>query len=149
MIPGASGSWVETVFGIAGTGGLLTSIILAAQLYIGKRTADRKADLDLEVHRDGLTFELLEAARSEVAALRHEIDRNRFNREHVEHFETALRHIEALLLAENETELKSARRQAQAFLNRMKRMQEARGIVRNEMQRIESEERLSPRKEDQ
>jgi hypothetical protein len=134
------------------TGGTLGLLLLAAQLFVQNRklkvdarTSDRKADLDLEVHRDSLTFQLLEAARSEIQQLRLEVERRRLGEEHIRHFDDALVHIEALLLAENDTDRKAAERQARAFLNRMRRMQEARGIIANEIQRIESEQALNER----
>lgn len=132
--------------------GTLGALALASKFFIDRREAQRKstadtrgADLDLERHRDGLTFELLEAARAEIGALRSEVERRRLGEEHIRHFEDALLHIEALLLVENDAERITAERQARAFLNRMRRMQEARGIIANELQRIDSARSIQDR----
>lgn len=149
----AGGITIEDVFNYLSTGGILGLLALAIGLYVDRRRLqvaakanDRKADLDLEVHRDGLTFQLLETARAELAILRVEVERLRPNEEHLHHFEMALQHIEALLLAESEAERMAAERGAKAFLNRMRRMQEARGTILNEAQRQESEVALSERR---
>jgi hypothetical protein len=147
---------VEAVFQYIQAFGSLGLLALATKFYVDRRhlqiqlkLGDRKADLDLEVHRDGLTFELLEAARKEIASLRVEVERSRINEDHIRHFDEALQHIEGLLLAENAGERKAAERGARAFLNRMRRMQEARGIIANELQRLKSEQNLDDRAEGQ
>ena len=143
---------VEWVFQWLQTFGSIGLLALATKFYVDRRhlqiqlkLGDRKADLDLEIHRDGLTFELLEAARHEIASLRIDLERSRINEDHIHHFDDALRHIEELLLAENAGERKSAERSARAFLNRMRRMQEARGTLSNEIQRITSEQNIEDR----
>ena len=143
MIPPLIGSGIEGIWNAAGGASLVGFI----WLYLNHRKMQnqhavdgRKADLDLEQHRDQLTFDLLKAAQSEIKALR--LDRERFNDLHIQHFEDALGHIEALLLVENNADRKAAERQARAFLNRMRRLAEVRGVIANEVQRLESERNL-------
>lgn len=141
------------IWGALQAGGMLGALALASKFYIDRRKLQqqalkdgRQADLDLESHRDSLTFELLEAARSEVAALREE--RRRLSEQHIRHFEDALSHIEALLLAEGNEERATAERQARAFLNRMRRIADAKGTVINEIQRLASEKHIAEREAD-
>lgn len=142
---------VAEVFEYIRTGSLMGLLWLAAKLYVDnrrlkldagaarakERAEDRAADLKLEEHRDGLTFQLLEAARAELTVLRTEIQRLRPTENHLQLFETALEHIEALLNADAESRI-GIERSARAFLKRMRRMQEARGTITNEVQRVES-----------
>lgn len=104
-----------------------------------RHVADRTADAKLEEQRDALTFQLLEAARTELAELKAEVQRLRPMESHLFHFDEALKHLEALLSATTEAERRRAGRFAQAFLNRMRRYQEATGTLRNEAQRIDSQ----------
>lgn len=125
-------------FNLIGSGGLLA---LCIRLYLGNRKLKieaGRADFDIEKHRDKLTFELLQAARSEISALRLEVERLQPNGQHLRHFEAALDHLEALLSAGTEEERAVAERQARAFLNRMRRLREASGVLRNEVQRLDS-----------
>jgi hypothetical protein len=71
-------------------------------------------------HRDGLTFDLLRAAREEMSALRAEVTDLRGLTAKAAHIEEALDHIHALLHAEGEAELRAAARRATAFLKRMR-----------------------------
>jgi hypothetical protein len=59
-------------------------------------------------HRDGLTFDLLRAAREEMSALRAEVTDLRGLTAKAAHIEEALDHIHALLHAEGEAELRAA-----------------------------------------
>ena len=93
------------------------------------------ADADLEKHRDGLTFELLGAARTELTAMRTEVEKLRPLEGHVFHLEEALNHLDALLNATPE-DRRNIERNARAFVNRMRRAQEARGNLANEAQRL-------------
>lgn len=106
----------------------------------------READLKLEAHRDGLTFQLLETARIELASLRTEVQRLRPMESHLVHFEESLRYID-LLLFPGETPLEEIRRDARAFLVRVRRMQEATGTIRNEVQRLDSTTEMARRGE--
>lgn len=99
----------------------------------------------LIIHRDELTFELLQNARSEMLAtrtemdgLRTEIQKLRSMEDHFFHFQQALDHIEALLMAKTDGERTAAERNARAFLNRMRRLENAKGTIANETQRASS-----------
>jgi hypothetical protein len=135
---------LDQIFEYVRTGGTLGLLALATKLYVDLRTlkmsnkaAERDADFKLEEHRDGLTFQLLEAARTELNVLRDEIKRLRPADNHLQLFETALEHIEALLSAEPDSR-EGIERSARAFLNRVRRLQTARGTLTNEFQRLES-----------
>lgn len=99
----------------------------------------------LEIHRDELTFELLQSARTEmqsarieVEELRDEVRKLRSMENHFYHFQQSLDHIEALLFAENDNDRIMAERNARAFLQRMRRLNEAKGTIANESQRAAS-----------
>lgn len=87
----------------------------------------------------GAAREELTAARSEMEELRDEVRSLRSLEKHFFHFQQALDHIEAMLLAApGSAERASAERAAQAFLTRMRRLQEAKGTAANEAQIIAS-----------
>lgn len=118
----------------------MTSLIEAAALVLGGggttvfaqaiggwwngRAADHRSQRDTEVkleeHRDSLTFDLLKAAREEMAALRSEASSLRPLMLHAAHLEEALDHLYALLHADGSTERLAAERRAKAFLRRMR-----------------------------
>jgi hypothetical protein len=103
------------------------------------RASDRASDLAVETHRDELTIQLLTAARSECEALRIELARRGpVNEEHARHFMSALNHIQAIVMADNPAERKTAERSALAFLTRMRRLADVRGTLANEAQRLQS-----------
>jgi hypothetical protein len=123
----------------AGAGGWGGSVINQwFKTRSSRYSTDRSTDVKLEEHRDGLTFQLLEAARVEVAELRVEVHRLRPMEHHLLHFDEALRHLEELLFADGDEALAIAKRNARAFLNRVKRMREATGVLNNEVQRMSS-----------
>jgi len=100
----------------------------------------------LEIHRDDLTFDLLQAARGEVSVayaemkdLREEVRTLRALEKHFYHFQQALDHLEAILFAPSPEAKEAAERNAKAFLNRMRRLNEAKGTIRNEVQTVASE----------
>lgn len=99
------------------------------------------ADLDLEQHRDGLTFQLLSAARTEIAALTEQVTRLRPMEASLYDLAQAMEHIDALLNASG-GDRASVERNARAFLNRMRRNAEARGTMANEVQRVASTTRI-------
>lgn len=103
---------------------------------------DRRAE---EKSRHDMTIGLLEAARREAAQLESKIEQIGFDQGYVIHMDEALRHIEAMVTADNDTDLRVAIRLARAFLNRMKRLVDARGTQRNEDQRAQSAESLHQR----
>lgn len=84
------------------------------------RVGERQVEVDIEEHRDQLTFDLLKAAREEMAALRGEVSELRLISARVAHLEEALDHIHALLHAEGEIERQAAERRAKAYLRRMR-----------------------------
>lgn len=104
----------------------------------------------LEIHRDKLMFDLLQNARQEMAAahvevenLRDEVKELRAMEQHFYHFHQALDHLEALLFPESAEARANAERNARAFLNRMRRLNEAKGAIANETQRRSSAINLS------
>ena len=95
----------------------------------------------LEIHRDELTFELLQNARNEMSAARVEVDdlrdevrKLRAMERHFYHFQQSLDHLEALLFADTTEARSTAERNARAFLTRMRRLNEAKGTLANEAQ---------------
>lgn len=111
----------------------------------GKATKEAQEDR-LEIHRDELTFELLENARAEMTILRTELEAMRKEtntlrklERHIYHFQQSLDHLEAILAATTDDERSVAERNARAFLNRMRRLAEAEGNIANEVQRVQSE----------
>lgn len=142
---------VDGIFEYIRTGGSVGLLILATKFYVdlrnlkaNARANDRAADLKVEEHRDGLTIDLLAAARTEARELREELHRLRPADNYLQHYETALEYIEALLSADDATR-PAVERTARAFLNRMRRMQAARGTITNEAQRLESGIRVAER----
>lgn len=106
----------------------------------------------LEIHRDELTLSIVQLGREEIAAARLEVDdlrsevrKLRALEVHFYHFQQSLDHLEALLTATTEQEHVDAERNARAFLNRMRRLADAKGTVANEAQRAASEVELLDR----
>lgn len=127
----------EIAAGLFGSGG-----VLIAQHAFGWLKARSRANADVDKHRDGLTIQMLQIAREEVAGVRLELaaakdeaDELRGLQSRLAHFEEALDHIHALLNAEGAEEERAAERRARAFLNRMRRLSNARGAYINEEQR--------------
>lgn len=129
-------------------------IITAVVAWIGSffthrqkvRTDDNSHAHKVEVHRDDLTLQIIRTGREELALARVEVDdlreevrKLRAMETHFFHFQQSLDHLEALLTAETEEARAAAERNATAFLKRMKRLQEAKGTLVNEAQRIMSE----------
>ncbi len=99
----------------------------------------------VESSRDELTIELLSnargeviTARSEMEGLRDEVRSLRAIEQHFYHFEQSLDHLECLLNAATVDERATAERNAKAFLTRMRRLQEAKGTIANEAQRLDA-----------
>jgi hypothetical protein len=121
-----------------------------AWVYSAKRTdakklAQHQSDDRLIIHRDELTFELLQNARLEMASarievedLRDEVRKLRSMENHFFYFQQSLDHLEALLFSETTEARATAERSARAFLNRMRRLNEAKGTIANEAQRAAS-----------
>lgn len=117
-----------------------------AYAYREKRRVERVKHSDrLEIHRDELTFDLLQNARTEIGAvraevedLRQEISTLRELEKHFYHFQQSLDHLEAIMFAQTSEDRAAAERNARAFLTRMRRLNEAKGTLRNEVQRTAS-----------
>lgn len=101
------------------------------------RRAELEATATIQGQRDGLTFELLDAARSELGQMRQEVEKLRPMESHLYHLQQALEHLELILNADPESRA-HIERQARAFLNRMRRLEEAKGTIANEVQRVDS-----------
>lgn len=111
-----------------------------------KKKESIEHDDRLEIHRDELTFQLLQnarlemsSARIEVEDLRDEVRKLRSMENHFFHFQQSLDHLEALLFPGSKEERAQAERNARAFLTRMRRLNEAKGTLANEAQRAASE----------
>lgn len=128
-------------------------LITALVTWIGQaflyRKDMRKMELDhkasVDTSRDDLAIELLSSARAEVVtaraemeSLRDEMKALRAMEQHFYHFQQALDHLSAILFAKNESAKKIAERNARAFLTRMTRLQEAKGTIANEVQRMDA-----------
>lgn len=113
-----------TIVGLLASGGVATWLgnlsleWLRQRGHVGQRVAEQA--LELEKHRDNLTFQLLEAARTEIATLRQEMLRLRPMEGHLIHFEEALTHVEALLTAPVGEAREIASRNAHSFLMRVR-----------------------------
>lgn len=126
---------------------LFTMWVEAKRIGMEEKAADREADRKLDEQRNSLTFDLLSAARREVQELIEEIKRLRPLEIHAIHLQEALLHIEALLRAvDNIGMLEEAERDARAFLNRIRRVEEATGVWAGEAQRLSSTIEVSARK---
>lgn len=128
-------------------------IVTAVVTWIGQaflyRKDWRKMELDhaakVDMSRDGLAVELLSSARAEVVTaraemetLRDEMKALRAMEQHFYHFQQALDHLAAVLFAKDDSERTTAERNARAFLTRMNRLQEAKGTIANEVQRVDA-----------
>lgn len=136
-------------------------LITALVTWIGQafiyRKDMRKMELDhtasVDQHRDELALELLGSARNEVVqarsemeSLRDEIKSLRAMEQHFYHFQQAIEHLSAVLFAHDEHDRANAERNAKAFLARMKRLQEAKGTIANEVQRLDAGLKATERK---
>lgn len=117
--------------------------------FHGVRKDERQEAAAVEIHRDDLVIKLLAAAREEVAEGRAEVEEVRQENkalraieQHFYHFEQALEHLEAILSSEDEGARANAERNAKAFLTRMRRLQQAKGNIQQEIQVVESASRL-------
>ena len=132
--------------------GAIASWIGAMVVYRDRKKKEQNETGErLEIHRDDLMLELLQAARGEISVanqemktLRDEVKTLRAIEKHFYHFQQSLDHLEAVLFAESPEARALAERSAKAFLNRMRRLTEARGVGRNEQQIEISEDRVNP-----
>ena len=129
------------------------AIITAIATWVGQaflyRKDWKKMELDhsekVGTSRDDLTIELLSSARAEVVSarsemesLRDEMKALRSMEQHFYHFQQAIDHLSAVLCAKDDTERTTAERNARAFLTRMTHLQEAKGTIANEVQRMDA-----------
>ena len=117
--------------------------------FHGVRKDERNEAASVEIHRDDLVIKLLAAAREEVAEGRAEVEEVRQENktlraieQHFYHFEQALEHLEAILSADDPDARAVAEKNARAFLLRMRRLQQAKGNIQQEIQIVESASRL-------
>lgn len=115
---------------------------------------DAKA-LELEAHRDEMLFTLLQAVKAEneralteLAEVREENRALLALEKHFYHFKQALEHLEAILFAPDTAARDAAERAAKAFLDRMKRVEQAKGDIQQAIQVVESAERIEERERD-
>ena len=117
---------VESTLPVVIITSLLTLVGNALVGWFKQRVDLRKINSDVEIrieeHRDNLTFQLLKAAKDEVAAARAEVALFRPLARHLAHFEEAINHIERLVAATDEREIGVARDAALKFLGRMRGM---------------------------
>lgn len=132
---------LESVLGVAPWVAGSSILTWLGQMWVQGRNRHDK----IQSHQDDLTFLLLKGAREEMASARSEIEGLRDEVQslrslelHMFHFQQSLDHLEALLQAKTTESRTVAERNARAFLNRMRRLQEAKGTVRNEAQTLES-----------
>jgi hypothetical protein len=135
---------------------IITAIVSWFGSAIANRAKARKDAVEhadrLEVHRDDLTLQIIRTGREELAFarvevedLRDEVRKLRSMENHFYHFQQSLDHLEALLTATNTEERTIAERNARGFLNRMRRLNDAKGTITNEVQRAASEIELLDR----
>ena len=128
---------ILSLVGATGLGGLSTWLGQTGLAYFKHRAHAQQVKgeqtLTLQQHHDKLTFELLRAAREEVAAARVEAQELKALQLRLIHFDEAMEHIEALLRATDPAEQAIVNRRAQQFLIRMKRFSDAAGALRNEV----------------
>lgn len=111
------------------------------------------ASAAVDMHRDDLALKLLSAATEEIQQARKEVEEVRSENKalraletHFYHFQQALEHLEAILTAGDDVEArKVAERNASSFLARMRRLQQAKGTIQQEIQIVESAHRLDER----
>lgn len=123
----------------AGGGGGGTLLLKTAIDWMRSRG---EAGAKIEEHRDQLTFDLLNAAQTQMTALSAELAQLRPLNARIAHLEEALDHLHALLHADGEAECIAARRRARAFL---KRMRPDIGDLRNQAQAATSAANLADR----
>lgn len=120
-------------------------------LHRDKRFQEKiNSHVQVEISRDDLTLEILRTAREEVNSakldigdMRDEIRKLRLMEQHFYHFHQSLEHLEALLFSETSKDLMIAKRNAKAFLTRMRKLNQVKNTIANEVQRAASQVDLS------
>lgn len=118
--------------------GLVVTLIM---LLIRERHRNRLLDNAEDKQRVELGIQMLEMAQTEIKRLNVELTDARVWTDVMAHLAEAERHLSALISADPD-EMARAKREALAFLKRMDRLREARGVVRNEVQIAVSEARM-------
>lgn len=137
-------SWAE----IAAAGGQVLEygpwalVLGLVFLLLRQRSEARPLDLQADKQRLELGIDMLKAAHLEIHRLNLALEGAQEWSDAQAHLVEAERVIGALIDAEGRSEVVQARRLARAFINRMTRLREARGVARNELQLRQSEERL-------
>lgn len=116
----------------AGAGGAVTwfgqSVVAFFKARAGASAVAVTTAANVDQHRDRLTFDLLQAAREEVAAARAEAGEMRQLQGRLSHYDEALDRIDALLRSTGDDMARElAERHARAFLVRMGRAGEYHG----------------------
>lgn len=131
---------------------------IAWQMYTRKDDKKQKAEKEafaeagnMERHRDDLLLKLIKqvteenkVAFAELDVVREENRALRALEQHFYNFKQAMEHLRDLLTADAENR-PLAERRAQAFIDRMERMQAAKGDIQQSMQVLESGARVSKR----
>lgn len=124
--------------------------------YSDERQARKETKaLAVEQHRDDMILTLLatvkeENARAltELAEVREENRALRSLEQHFYHFQQAIENLEALLSSADDPGARAvAERNATAFLERMKRIQQAKGDIQQSIAVIEAAERIDDREQ--
>lgn len=151
--------WVIITAGVtwAGAAWKYSDIRNERKLERGERKAEKDATaaLAVEQHRDDMILTLLatvkeENARAltELAEVREENRALRSLEKHFYHFQQAIDHLEALLSAGHDPDARAvAEKNATAFLERMKRIQQAKGDIQQSIAVIEAAERIEDREQ--
>jgi len=137
---------VVTLFGAGGALAAGKLWVANRKLTLDARSKEQEGDLKIEEQKDQLTQELLKSALSQVAQLTLEVERLRPNTEHLYNAKQAFEYLEMILFPDSPEEKLSAERRARVFLARMKRVEEAQGTIRNEVQRQQSGSHLIERR---
>lgn len=113
---------------------LISAVLTYLTIRERRTSAKERQTNKIEIHKDELTFDLLQSAReemqtarSEVVNLRNEVKHLRAMEDHFYHFEQSLDHLEALLFAKDKDQMAVAQRNAKAFLTRMRKLQAGKG----------------------
>jgi hypothetical protein len=127
-------AWLRSIpFDLLGGLGAWSLVLFLLSLLIRERRLRRLDDNSEDKQRVELGIAMLEAARSEITRLNVELADARVWADVLAHLAEAERHLNALISAEPD-EIERAKCDAFAFLKRMARLREARGVVRNEVQ---------------
>lgn len=127
-------------------GGIATVVVAIINARNARHQTDRTLDAQLEEHRDGLVLDLLSTAREERTAMRVEIDRLRAIASHLDDFDLAIAHVEALLNADAVGNRRAVERAARQFLNRINQQRQTASGFRAEAQSAVSGVRVEGRR---